>query len=156
MTAMFKKILIAVAMLGACTAQPTHANPFAIECTGTAQMRDKIGDERSVRNYPLPAQTYVFDEGAKRVQKALIPRQQFEDVCFRGGYIDSVTFTPGLIIVHSEKRDGLCDFKVNRKTGEGEYFSRADFSPDRYSEIQFKMTCSPTKIPVFDFSKNKF
>ena len=133
-----------------------QAEPFAIACTGTAQFTDKIGDQRSVRNYPLPKQTYVFHEQAKRAQKALEPRQQFEDVCFRGGYIDSVTFTPGLIVVHSEKPNEICDFKVDRKTGEGEYFSRADFAADRYSEIEFKMNCSRAEIPVFDSNKNKF
>ena len=133
-----------------------RASPFAIACTGTAQFTDKIGEEREVRNYPLPEQIYVFDEDAKRAQRALIPRQQFEDVCFRGGYIDNVKFTPGLIIVRSEKQDQLCDFEVNRKTGDGEYFSHADFSADHYNEIQFKMTCSRTEVPVFDSSKNKF
>jgi len=84
-----------------------------------------------------------------------MPRQEFEDVCFRDGHIDSVRFSPGLISVRSEKQGAVCDFSVNRASGKAEYVSYRDL-PGGVSSIEFEMTCEPTEVPVFDKSKNKF
>lgn len=132
------------------------ANRFAIGCTGQAVFTDNVSGKRAERKYPLPKQIYVFDEAAKTVSSALIPRQEFDAVCFRGGYIDSVTFTPGLISVTSEAKGQRCDFAVDRKTGKGEYFSHDDLPNGRFTEMKWTMACTKAEIPVFDSSGNRF
>ena len=160
---MFKKILIAkragrrssavAALLLVGAAQPAAPEPFAIAYTGEAQFADSMAGSRS---YELPTQIYVFDEGTNRVQHALEPRQEFEDVCFRGGYIDRVSFSPGLISVRSEQTGRMCDFSVNRQTGDAEYVTHTDLPGGGFSQIEFRMTCSPAEISVFDRSRNRF
>jgi hypothetical protein len=130
--------------------------PFAIACTGKAQFADTLRGERSVREYDVPTQVYVLDEAARRVERAMEPRQQFEDVCFRGGYIDSISFSPGLVSVRSERAGTLCDFQVSRVSGEAVFFSHQDLPGGRYSQMEWRMTCSPAAIPVFDRSRNRF
>jgi hypothetical protein len=136
--------------------RPQVAHRFAIACTGTARFTDNVSGRESVRAYPLPRNIYVLDEAAKSVQHALEPRQEFEDVCFRDGTIDSVSFSPGLISVRSEKAGDFCDFSVSRATGKGKYFSRAEFGGGQFSQIEFQMTCDRAEIPVFDSSRNRF
>jgi len=152
----FLKVLMAALFGCSACSSASPAAPFAISCIGKAKFVDKAPGKKSERAYDLPPQVYVFDESLKRVQLALEPRQEFEDVCIRGGYIDSTSFSPGLISVRSEKADYMCDFQVNRKMGEAVFFSHSDFPGKRSNEIEFKMTCSPSAIPVFDPSKNKF
>jgi hypothetical protein len=152
---MFSKILIAALLLGT-AGHSDGAERFAIGCVGTAKFTDTGPTQNSVRDYELPKQTYVVDMQAKRVQRALEPRQEFEDICFRGGYIDEVDFSPGQIAVHSEKAGETCDFKVNRSSGAAEYFSEHDLPTGGYVRIEFKMNCDRTEIPVFDPSRNRF
>ena len=87
---------------------------------------------------------------------AAIPRQEFEEVCFRGGNIDSTNFSPGLIQVVSEASDRRCDFTVNRASGDAEYFSHDDYQGGQYSEMKWLMTCKKTKIPSFESVRNRF
>ncbi|MBA3512676.1 hypothetical protein [Sphingomonas sp.] len=133
-----------------------QAESFAIACKGTAQFMDTIQGKPVKRSYDLPRQIYVFDESAKRVQRAMIPRQQFEDVCFRGGYIDNIIFSPGLISVRSERAGAMCDFKVDRASGKAEFVHHSDLPAGGLSSIEFQMTCDPADLPVFDKSRNKF
>jgi len=139
----------------AASGSSAQAAPFAIACTGKARFSQPVEGKPIERFYDLPTQIYVFDEVTKRVQSALIPRQEFEDVCFRGGYIDSTLFTPGLISVRSEKRGATCDFTVDRASGKGEYASYSDLPGGGLSTIDFEMTCDRTQVPVFDPSRNK-
>ena len=147
--------VIAGAAIAACNTS-AQAAPFAIACTGKARFSQPVKGKPVERSYALPTQIYVFDEATKRVQHALTPRQQFEDVCFRGGYIDSTTFTPGLISVRSEKKGAMCDFNVDRASGKGEYASYNDLPSGGVSTIDFEMTCDRTDVPVFNPTKNKF
>ena len=147
----------AILFLMATTASATTASDrFAIECIGKAQFIDNLSGHVSKRDYSLPKQIYVFDEVAKRVHIAAIPRQEFEEVCFRGGYIDSTNFSPGLIQVVSETSDRRCDFAVNRVSGDAEYFSHDDFQGGQYSEMKWLMTCKKTKIPSFKSVRKRF
>jgi hypothetical protein len=146
--------VVALILLGA--DQPQVAHQFAIACTGTARFTDNVTGRESVRAYPLPRRVYVLDETTKSVQHALEPRQEFENVCFRDGYIDSVSFSPGLISVRSEKAGDLCEFSVSRATGEGKYFSRTELGGGQFSQIEFQMTCDRAEIPVFDPRRNRF
>jgi len=135
--------------------QPVEGS-FAVQCTGTARFSDTVTGELVTRNYELPRQVYVFDEATERVQRAMEPRQEFEDVCPRDGYLARIDFAPGLIQVRSEGEGVLCDFKVSRVTGEAEFSTRQDLPGGRYNEFQWRMTCSRTEIPVFDRSRNPF
>ena len=137
-------------------AQPSIENRFAIACVGTAQFRGTTTGSLMTRNYDVPRKVYVFDEAANRVQLTLHPRQEFEDVCFQDGYIASVDFAPGLISVRSEDTGRMCDFKVNRVTGEAEYFSHQDLPGGRYEQMEWRMSCSRAEIPVFDQRRNRF
>lgn len=148
-------VAVAAALLTG-AARPATQGRFAIECTGTAQFSNTMTGQLVARTYDVPRQVYVFDEVAERVQRALEPRQEFEDVCFRGGYIASVTFSPGMISVRSEDTGRMCDFNVSRITGEAEFFSHQDLPAGRYNQMEWRMTCSPTEIPVFDRSGNRF
>ena len=145
---------VSAAGLVACSSN-AQATPFAIACTGIAKFSHKLGGNPSERTYKLPKQVYVFDEQTKRVQLALEPRQEFDDVCIRGGYLTDVMFSPGLITVRSEKKDYMCDFKVSRVSGEASFFTHQDVRGG-FHEIDWKMTCAKTQVPVFDPSKNKF
>jgi len=147
--------MIAGVIVVACDTS-AQAVPFAVACTGNARFSDTVRGKPVARSYKLPTQIYVFDEAAKRVQRALISRQQFEDVCFRGGYIDSIIFSPGLISVRSEKKGSMCDFKVDRASGKGEFATYDDLPEGGLATIEFEMTCNRTEVPVFDKSRNKF
>ncbi|WP_166038567.1 hypothetical protein [Sphingosinicella sp. YJ22] len=134
------------------------ADRFAIQCTGDARFTDTFPNGPTVRNYDLPRQVFVFDETAERVQRVLEPRQEFEEVCAVDGYLTSVDFSAGLIQVRADNsRYGyLCEFKVNRADGTAQFFTHRDLPHGNYSEIEWRMTCSPTEIPVFDSSRNRF
>lgn len=136
-------------------AQPPDGT-FAVQCTGTARFADTVTGQLMTRNYDLPRQVYVFHEATERVQRAMEPRQEFEDVCPRDGYLSDVSFSPGLIQVRSEGDGVLCDFKVSRVTGEGEFYTHQDLPGGRYNEFEWRMTCSRTEVPVFDRSRNRF
>ena len=147
-------IILALPLVGA--AQPVPTGPFAIRCTGTAEFRNKISGERTTRRSELPAQIYIMDEGGRHVQRALMPRQEFEEVCGHGTEQDNRDFSPGLIMVRTLSSDRMCAFTVNRMTGEAEYFSHLDLPGGDYDQMEWRMTCSPTQIPVFDRSRNRF
>jgi hypothetical protein len=152
---MFSKILIIAALAVAGAAEPA-TQPFAIQCTGTARFTSDVSGERRTRNYDVPRQVYVIDEARQRVQRAMEPRQEFEDVCGRGAIVDSRDFSPGLINVRTESAGAMCDFSVNRVTGEAEFFSVQELPGGRFGEMEWNMTCSPTEIPLFDRSRNRF
>lgn len=128
---------------------------FAVECAGKAVFEDRVQDKVTPRSYDLPSQIYVFNEATRRAQRALIPRQEFEDICFRGGYIDTVDFAPGLINIHSEKAGQTCDLTVDRKSGEATFTSLADV-PGGTSSIEFTMNCEAAAVPKFDPAGNRF
>jgi hypothetical protein len=150
-----RALCLSAILLGSSAAGAT-ASRFAIGCTGKAVFTDNVSGKPSERKYALPKQIYVFDEAAKTVSAALIPRQQFDTVCFRGGYIDITEFSPGLISVTSEAKGRRCDFTVDRKTGKAEYFSHDDLPNGRYTEMTWTMACTKAEIPVFDTSGNRF
>jgi len=152
---MFSKILIIASLTLAGAAEPA-TQPFAIQCTGTARFTNDVSGERRTRNYDVPRQVYVIDEANQRVQRAMEPRQQFEDVCGRGDIVDSRSFSPGLINVRTESAGWMCDFTVRRATGEAEFFMFQHLPGGRFNEMKLDMTCSPTEIPVFDPSRNRF
>ena len=147
--------LLSAMVLGSGSAGAT-GNRFAIGCTGKAVFTDNVSGKHTERKYALPKQIYVFDEAAKTVSRALIPRQEFDTLCFRGGYIDSITFSPGLISLTSEAKGRRCDFTVDRKTGKAEYFSHDDFPNGQYTEMTWTMACTTAEVPVFDASRNRF
>jgi len=149
-----RPLLLALLLVGA--AQPVATGPFAIRCTGTAEFRYKISGQRSSRRPDLPDQIYVVDEAARSVQRALVPRQEFEDVCRHGTQQDNRDFSPGQIMVRTLSSDRMCAFTVSRVTGEAEYFSHQDLPGGDYDQTEWRMTCSPTQIPVFDRSRNRF
>jgi hypothetical protein len=151
-----KAALAAVSLILLGADYPRTTQRTAIACTGSARFTDNQSGQESSRDYVLPRQVYVLDEAHRRIQRALEPRQEFEDVCFSDGYINSVSFSPGLVSARSEKADAICDFSVSRATGKGQYFSRTDFAGGRFSQIEFQMTCDRAEIPVFDSSRNRF
>jgi hypothetical protein len=153
---MMRKGALIVALLLVGAAPPAVAGPFAIRCTGTAEFRDKVAGERTSRRIELPVQTYVMDEGNRRVQRALVPRQEFEDVCGQGTEQDHRDFSAGSIMVRTLSSDRMCAFTVNRVTGEAEYFSHQDLPGGDYNQMEWRMTCSPAQIPVFDRTRNRF
>jgi hypothetical protein len=130
--------------------------PFAIACTGIADRSYSVGGRSSTGSSDLPRQVYVLDEQAQRVQRAMEPRQQFEDVCSTDGAAARVDFSPGQVTAHSEAIDSVCDFKVDRRTGAAEFFWRLDLPGGDFHEMEWNMTCAPTQIPVFDTSRNRF
>jgi hypothetical protein len=149
-------LLPIVLLLLAAAAPPPRPQPFAIRCTGDAAFTDNMSGRPNTRRYDLPPQIYVLDEVGQNVRRALEPRQEFEEICFRGGEVDSRSFSQGLIVVHSEAPGRFCDFTVNRATGGGEYVAHEDLPAGRFSRIEFDMTCEATEIPVFDSSRNRF
>ena len=148
------RAVVLTLLMGA--AVPAAAQPFAIRCTGTAEFTDNMSGESNSRRYDLPPQIYVLDEAGRNVRRALLARQEFEEICFRGGSVDSRSFSPGLIAVRSEATGRLCDFTVNRATGQAEYVSHEDMPGGRFSRIEFNMTCEATEPPVFDRRRNQF
>jgi len=137
-------------------AEPAAEPRFAIRCTGTAQFTDNVLGRGNSRRYELPPQVYVLAPASRQVQRALEPRQEFEDICFRDGNIDSRSFSPGLIVVRSEAPGRLCEFTVDRAIGEGGYLSHEDLPGGRFSRVEFDMQCEAAQIPIFDSSRNRF
>lgn len=149
-------LLVASAILLIGATRPSEAEDFAIVCTGAAKFENKVAGNVISRNYDLPPRTYVFNEADRRAQHAMMPRQQFEDICFRGSIIDRTDFAPGLINIRSESPGRLCDFSVSRITGVASYLSHSDMPDGGYSSIEFDMHCMPTDVPEFDKSRNRF
>lgn len=131
------------------------AEDFAIECAGKAVFEDRVQGKVTTRSYDFPSEIYVFNEATRRAQRALIPRQEFEDICFRGGYIDTIDFAPGLINIHSEKAGQACDFSVDRKSGEATFTTLADI-PGGTLSIEFTMNCKAAVVPKFSPAGNRF
>lgn len=159
MTMATRNIVFACVALVGCqsgtSARDTSAG-FAIECVGKATFAGNPNNDSAGRNYDLPSQIYVLNKKAKTVQRALVPRQEYEEVCFTDGYIDAREFSPGLISLTSEKKGARCEFIVDRKSGKGEYFSAEDLPNGSTSKIEFKMICKPTNMPNFNTSENRF
>lgn len=149
-------IVAALGLLPIASPMSAATAPFAIACTGRAEFSRSAAGEVTRGNYDVPRQIYVLNQQAGRVQRAMEPRQQFEDVCSGTGRVTRVDFSPGLIIVHSEGSGSLCDFKVDRRTGEAEFFSHLGLPGGDFHEMEWKMTCDRTDVPVFDTSRNRF
>ena len=149
-------LFVAVIVLLTNVVVPPSSTAFAIKCVGTAQFEDNARGKVSKRHYDLPPQVYVFDPVSRRAELALEPRQQFEPICFKGGYLEEIDFSPGLIAVRSEAPGKLCDFRVSRRNGKGEYFSQEDLGANLNSKIQYRLSCARSQIPQFDTNGNRF
>ncbi|MCA1749312.1 MAG: hypothetical protein LC634_07190 [Sphingomonadales bacterium] len=154
-------VWLSTVAVAALPTQAIAADRFAIACLGTAQVIDTVTESRIVRNYDVPRQTYVVDEEAETVKRALLPRQEFEDVCSDDQGSSYVSLSPGLIQANSrgafdEIPFPTCEFRVDRMSGEAEYQLRLDFFDGRSHEFTWSMTCEPTKIPTFDLREQRF
>ena len=146
--------LIVAALLSPSVA---HAERFAIHCTGTGSAsRIEAGQTRVVMPPTPTTQIYVIDEAAQTVHRALMPRQEFEDLCGTQGRCFRI-FSPGLIQIDHEIDEPLAShsrLSVDRQRG------RADFELEIWdgaaqTQVRWSLTCRRGEIPVFDPSRNR-
>jgi hypothetical protein len=148
-------ILTAAALL---VPMAAHAERFAVHCRGEATFTFTMNGRTSPPRPPEPTQQiYVIDEEARTVHRALMPRQEFEDMCGTQGRCFR-TFSPGLILIDQDI-DGPVTMRsrlrLDRQSG------RADFEMD-VSDAQtrtasrWRMECERGEIPVFDPRRNRF
>lgn len=136
------------------------ADVFAITCTGTSTAVDTFGGRQVTHSGPLPEQTYVIDSAAKKVTRALKPRQEFEDQCSVVEASCVVDISPGLIRIEgrSDKDEPsvTASLEISRVTGKAERRFDLDYRDGRYHHLSWSMVCKKGPIPVFDTNKNKF
>jgi hypothetical protein len=149
-------ILAIATLLQASTAQ---AERFAVACSGTAHAEQNLAGPAVQSRDVLPQQIYIIDEQKSTVQRALLPRQQFENLC-PSETVASVDISPGLIRVTSapdvSENAVDCSFELDRQTGKGLFKLDMSFPGNRYNRLRWDMTCEKTAIPVFDLTKNRF
>jgi hypothetical protein len=136
-----------------------QAERFAIHCEGTATLRIFENGRASPERPPVPTQQiYVIDEEAQTVHRALMPRQEFENLCGTEGLCFR-TFSPGLIrIEHEIDEPGStlrADLTLDRQSGRADYRLVIAVGQIR-SESHWQMTCERGEIPVFDTRRNRF
>ena len=134
-----------------------HAERFAVHCSGTATaVRFENGQTRPMMPPTRTSQIYVINEEAQSVHRALMPRQEFEDLCGREGRCFR-SFAPGLIqIVH--EIDGEPAFRSSltlyRQDGRANY-ELEDWSGGQRTLLRWEMRCRRGEIPVFDPRRNR-
>ncbi|MFZ5747648.1 MAG: hypothetical protein ACOY45_08295 [Pseudomonadota bacterium] len=132
---------------------------FAIACTGTTHTRHTMDGTEHVASGELPRQIYVIAPAANDVQRALVPRKEFEPVCSTEGGMRFVSIAPGLVTASSDQGgepSWTCKFEVDRMTGKGSSLLRGDWANGRFHEMLWEFTCEKTEIPVFDLSRRRF
>ena len=136
------------------------AASFAVSCTGTAYADNNLAGTVSKSTDPLPKQVYVIDDDNKTVQRALLPRQQFDQVCSSSKGNPSVDISPGLILVTGAPDFGensvACSLELDRQTGHALFKLSMTFPGERYNYLRWDMDCEKAPIPVFTPKKNKF
>lgn len=147
--------LVAAALL---VPTAVHAERFAIHCQGEATFTFSMNGRTSPPRPPEPTrQIYVIDEEAQTVHRALMPRQEFEDMCGTQGRCFR-TFSPGMIRIEQEI-DGPVTMRsrltLDRQSGHADFEMDVDDSRTR-SEARWGMECVRGEIPVFDRSRNRF
>lgn len=153
---MLRPLLALAALLVPTAAQ---AERFAIACEGLATFRHRQGGRMSPEQPPTPTrQIYVIDEEARTVHRALLPRQEFENLC-AASMLCFPTFSPGLISIDNEASEPGSSFHsrltLDRQSGRAEYRLEMEAGA-LHSEMHWAMTCERTEIPVFDPSRNRF
>lgn len=152
------RLLAATVALAVAT--PAYAKRFAIRCTGTAVRTWSYEGGKESSSQSKVDDLYVVDEEAKTLQRALFPRQEYDKLCWGSLRCEFMT-SPGLIRytmqgVEYEHRIDY-EYEFDRKSGAGKVIRSNDSVDGRFPEKSVEtLTCSPTAIPVFDTSKNKF
>ena len=141
-------------------AAPADAARFSIACQGTARSKSNLSGRPRLSIYNMPVQVYVVDEEKSTVQRALPPRQQFEDVCSINHKPAVFSVSPGLVVTVAEGSDGdasvSCSFELDRIEGKAKWIDKMIFSNGRTLEWDWEMICKSAPMPIFDTSKNKF
>jgi hypothetical protein len=158
---MNKKVYSAVAAALVSGSGIAEAARFGIECTGVATMEDTVAGKPLTSADDLPLQIYVIDEERNKVQRALVPRQEFETWCSElAGETCDVDISPGLIKVTTSSHEGgvasSSSLSFDRAAGTGEYRLELRWDDGRYHRLFWKMGCRPGKIPAFEHAKNRF
>jgi hypothetical protein len=154
------RLSITLSLLISSSATVAQERRFAIHCRGMSTMADTVTGSLLTSTNDLPKQIYVLDSARNLVEHALEPRQEFESVCDAEKGSRSVSFSKGLISVHStgtmeSGTETVCDFSINRLSGNAELVSRMNFSGGRFHEYRWIMKCEPGVIPSFN-SPQKF
>ena len=154
------RLSITLSLLMSSSATIAQEGRFAIQCRGMSTMADTITGSLLTSSDDLPKQVYVLDAARDLVEHALEPRQEFESVCDSKKDSRFVSFSKGLISVHStgtmeSGTEIVCDFSINRLSGNAELVHRMSFSGGRYNEYRWIMKCEPDVIPTFN-SPRKF
>jgi hypothetical protein len=148
------------AMAALALATPADAKRFAIECTGTRVTTWSTDGGRESRHQLKVRDVYVIDEEAGTLQRAMFPRQEFDELCWGSLRCELMT-SPGLIrytmrgVEHEHRIDYRYEF--DRKSGAAKIIQSNDSVDGRFPGKSVEtLTCSPVAIPTFDTSKNKF
>jgi hypothetical protein len=152
------KICLAIALIGHATVSP--AARIGIACVGTSFAEHNLTGAVRQSAVPMPKQIYVIDEERKTVERALMPRQEFETVCSSKKGPPFVSISPGLVLVSAAPDFSVngteCSLELDRQTGKAVYVLKMNFEGGHYDQLRWEMTCEKSSIPVFHPEKNKF
>jgi hypothetical protein len=150
--------LVAIALLS--QASIAEAAKFAVACTGTGYSEHNLTGTVRKSTTQLPLQIYVIDEEKESVQRALMPRQEFDTICSSEKGAPFVSISPGLILVSGapdySETSVECRLELDRKSGKASHLLKMNLGGERYNELRWEMMCEKTSIPVFKPDENKF
>jgi hypothetical protein len=159
---MIRNAVAATAVVLVCGASAVQARRFAIACEGTSYSTGRYPwGEMASKRKPNPIRTtFVIDEEAKTIERALEPLQKFDNLCEVTAPNCTVAVSPGIITLSgtAQKDDVTTTSKteIDRKSGAMTHSLNIDFASGAFEHSSWKMMCVPTAIPVFDTSRNKF
>ena len=139
---------------GLVASAPTAPDTVAMACVGETYRAAVSNGISSEKTFSLPDQIFVFSESSSTVLRAMPRRQEFENVCDIDASGAQIVFSPERIIVDWESSPdwdtrSSCKFLFDRSTGVASYSTQFEWSRSRRSKSEWRMTCSPTPVPIY-------
>jgi hypothetical protein len=151
-------IFVGAAGFAPATAAMTGGGIYAIACRGIAIYADSNEKLGRPRKSFLPSQTFVIDDVARTVSRALEPLKMLDEVCSTGAQTRTVDFTAHHVKIVSVDGGGehtrvSCEFNTDRKSMKTSYAISFDQPDGEFHRFLWTMTCKPVRLPAFGPAK---
>ena len=144
-------LIVSTLVVSAPTAPDTHA----LACQGEIFGTSVHFGETIVKTFALPNQIFVLSESEATILRAMPLRREFENVCEIENSGRLIEFTPNS--VHAKwtssedwETKTSCHFAFNRSLGTATLTTRYEWSEHRSSQSEWRMSCVPTAVPVYN------
>lgn len=133
---------------------PAASDTFAIACSGDTLSVSVVNGTPATEIFDLSDQVFVFSESAKSALRALPPMETFESLCAIDTEGRELEFSADGIRIFWTSPAGwdaktTCEFTFDRTTSAASMRTTFDWSDRNRSQSDWRMTCTPTQIPVF-------